>query len=54
MRTGKYCPKCGGKRQELEECPVCKGGVSGIFGKLNCSTCNNTGYLCPVHGKYWK
>jgi RecJ-like exonuclease len=47
------CPKCG-KNSELETCPVCKGNAHGAFGKLNCSTCNNTGYVCKVHGKWWK
>ena len=54
-----HCPKCGtdtwGKgKQEMKLCPSCKGGVSGMFGKLTCSTCNSTGYICPKHGKFWK
>lgn len=41
------CSKC---FKTLFECPACKGGsVHGMFGKLTCSKCNNTGRLCPTH-----
>lgn len=53
-RKGIKCRKCG---KLVEECRYCKGrpgGGSGIFGKLNDSTCGNTGFVCPDHGRYWK
>lgn len=46
------CRKC---HKPVRPCPVCKGGPgSGMFGKLTCSTCNNTGYVCDQHHGYWK
>jgi len=42
------CTKCS---RTLVDCPSCDGGrkAHGMFGKLTCSTCNNTGYYCPEH-----
>jgi hypothetical protein len=43
--------------KNLQLCPVCKGsggGTGGFGNKLNCTTCGNTGLVCPEHGKYWK
>lgn len=47
------CPKC---FKALNDCQSCKGkgGGSGIFGRLNCSTCRNTGLVCSTHGGFWK
>ena len=34
---------------------ACNGGrASGIFGKLTCSKCNNTGVVCNTPGDHWK
>ena len=47
-RLDMNCNKCGAG---LRPCPACKGGTaSGVFGKLTCSKCNNTGMQCPSHG----
>lgn len=47
------CQKC---FKALNDCQACKGkgGGSGIFGRLNCSKCRNTGLLCSSHGGFWK
>jgi hypothetical protein len=46
------CKKCGAT---VHPCPDCKGGTaSGMFGKLTCSKCNNTGGQCISHGGHWK
>ncbi len=46
------CKKC---FRPLHDCQACNGGrASGFFGKLTCSTCNNTGLQCPQHGGFWK
>jgi hypothetical protein len=55
-RKGLKCRRCG---ELVEECTYCKGkpgGGHGFAGKLNCSTCQNSGYVCPKreHGGYWK
>jgi hypothetical protein len=47
------CKQCG-KNHFVEVCPACKGKLSGMFGKLTCSKCGSTGYVCPRHGKNWK
>ena len=42
------CKKC---HRPLHDCPACNGGrASGMFGKLTCSKCNNTGLVCAEHG----
>lgn len=42
------CTKC---HRPLRDCHACNGGrASNMFGKLTCSTCRNTGRLCPEHG----
>ena len=46
------CKKCG---RSLNDCTACNGGrASGMFGKLTCSKCNNTGVVCNTHGGGWK
>lgn len=46
------CKKCG---RSLNDCTACNGGrASGMFGKLTCSKCNNTGVVCNTHGGHWK
>ena len=47
------CQKC---FKALNDCQACKGkgGGSGLFGRLNCSKCRNTGLVCNSHGGFWK
>ncbi|KJF24942.1 hypothetical protein SZ00_01868 [Rhodococcus sp. AD45] len=46
------CRKC---HRPVHDCSACNGGrASGMFGKLTCSKCNNTGSTCNEHGGYWK
>ena len=46
------CKKCA---RSLNDCQACDGGrASGMFGKLTCSTCRNTGVVCSQHGGHWK
>lgn len=46
------CTKCA---RPLHDCQACNGGrASGMFGKLTCRKCNNTGQVCPSHDGYWK
>ncbi len=46
------CKKCS---RTLNDCQACNGGrASGMFGKLTCSKCNNTGLVCSQHNGHWK
>lgn len=46
------CTKCS---RPLQDCQSCNGGrATGMLGKLTCSTCRNTGQVCPTHGGHWK
>ncbi|MFT7023459.1 MAG: hypothetical protein ACJA07_002558 [Rhodococcus sp. (in: high G+C Gram-positive bacteria)] len=46
------CRKC---YRPVHDCSSCNGGrASGMFGKLTCSKCNNTGSTCNEHGGHWK
>lgn len=49
-------PKCRKCQLNLIKCKVCKGEgyTAGIAGKLNCNTCDKTGWECPAHGKFWR
>jgi hypothetical protein len=43
--------------KELQTCPSCKGKgtTTNTFGAtVHCSTCGDTGLVCPDHGRYWK
>ena len=45
------CKKC---QRPVHDCPSCNGGrATGMFGKLTCSKCNNTGLVCSAHGGNW-
>ena len=50
---GPKCPKCG---EYTTRCDVCRGegSVWGGVSRVKCQYCNETGYVCPTHGKYWK
>jgi hypothetical protein len=41
------CKKC---HARLHTCSVCKG--RGNTGMTTCSTCRNTGVVCPTHGAH--
>lgn len=46
------CKKCS---RSLNDCTACNGGrAHGMFGKLTCSKCKNTGVVCNTHGGHWK
>lgn len=46
------CKKC---HRPVNDCQACNGGrASGMFGKLTCSKCNNTGSVCSEHDGHWK
>jgi len=46
------CKKCG---RPTHDCQACNGGrATGMFGKLTCNKCNNTGRVCGEHGGHWK
>jgi hypothetical protein len=51
MTEYRYCDRCK-KKVSMTRCEVCKGRGGSTFTQCR-SACNQKGWLCPTHGKYY-
>lgn len=50
---GPECEKCPRMTVECETCRG-EGSIWGGVSRVPCNRCNETGYVCPEHDKYWQ